>query len=195
MNNSRFSHIAVCAVLICLVLPFASLAGKPPHRADESRLYNALLKVESSAKLWVGEDYGEIYIRFSQSLSAAKMPYKNLLDSRTSGQGKKLLTIYEDYAEAREFLKAYLNDKAVIMRTNRFFEPTYLLDRDAWPARLEKRFPGLIKAIKENDENGEFIEGRRALDFIFASIRDKLQSVYPEDASSDRKGFFNIIRV
>jgi hypothetical protein len=184
MNSLRLSQTVVCALLICLVLHSSSLAGKPPDHVEEGLLYNALLKVDSAAKLWVGEDYGEMYMRFSQSLSAAEIPYKKLLKSRPSAKGQMLLVIYEDYVEAHDFLKAYLNDKAVIMKTNRFFEPTYLLERDAWPARLEKRFPGLIAAIKEKDENGEFIEGRRALDFIFARIHDKLQSVYPEDASS-----------
>jgi hypothetical protein len=194
MKSLRLSESVVCALLICLVLHSSSLAGKPPDPDEESRLYHALLKVDSSAKLWVGEDYGEIYMRFSQSLSAAEIPYKKLLKSRTSNRGRMLFTIYEDYVAAHDFLKAYLNDKAVIMRTNRFFEPTYLLERDAWPARLEERFPGLIAAIKEKDENGEFIEGRRALDFIFARVHDRLQSLYPEDASSHSKVYFNIIR-
>lgn len=184
MNISRLARIALCAVLTCLVLPSAPNAGTPGNSTAVSLLYGALLKVEASVKLWAGEDYGDIYTRFSQSLSAAEIPYKRLLKSRPSGQGRIVMTIYEDYVEAHEFLKAYLNDKAVIMRANRFFEPTYLLERDAWPARLERRFPGLVKAIKEKDENGEFIDGRKALDFIFARIHDKLQSIYPDTSSS-----------
>lgn len=188
MNVVRLSGIAVCTVFVCLILSSVSLAGKPDDRAAESRLYEALLKVDSSAKLWVGEGYGEIYTRFTQALSAASLPYKKLLKSGSSGRRKMLLTIYEDYAEAHDFLRDYLNDKAVIMRANRFFEPTYLLKRDAWPARLEKRFPGVIEALKEHDNNGEFIIGRTALDFIFARIHDKLVSLYPADALFHRKG-------
>ena len=193
MNVVRLSGIAVCTVFVCLILSSVSLAGKPDDRAAESRLYEALLKVDSSAKLWVGEGYGEIYTRFTQALSAASLPYKKLLKSGSSGRRKMLLTIYEDYAEAHDFLRDYLNDKAVIMRANRFFEPTYLLKRDAWPARLEKRFPGVIEALKEHDNNGEFITGRKALDFIFARIHDKLAALYPADAFFHRNGLLSFI--
>lgn len=195
MNTFRqgpAGRVRVLSVLSCVVLLLVLPAGiLAPHganpaaltvpmrsaREDEEALYRALKKVEASTCRWTGEGYGEIYTAFSRSLAEASEPYRRLTASVRSERGERLAALYGEYGEAHAFLKAYLNDRAVLMRSSRLDTPTYSVRRNAWPLRLERTFPGLIGAIQEKAPDGEeYIPGEKALDYLFGALRKKVLS-------------------
>lgn len=134
---------------------------------------DALLKVEASTVLWTGEGYGEKYNEFSKALLDAYATYRKDPSSAPSS----LLDILDEYRDAREFWRAYLDDQVVLWRSMRSAEPTYRIGIDRWPARLEARFPGLLEAVGEKDSSGEmYISGQKALDYILARIRTQVKA-------------------
>ena len=166
-SNSRYFSL----VFAILLLP----AAQAP---DEDLLYAALLKLDAATMPWAGEDYGEVYNKFSNLLMQTEPVAKRVLGSGPSARGRRLLAILGDYRLVHEFMKAYLNDEAVLLRTIRLYKPIYFIGRDIWPARLEKRFPGLIAALEEKDENGGYyIPGKEALDYALLQLHERLNSV------------------
>lgn len=150
-----------------------SLAGSGSD--SELLLYHCLNRVEASTRLWAGENYGDIYNEFSIELGKAGKFYRRVVKSGPSPGGRLLMTIYDDYGTVHEFMMAYLNDRALLMRSNISFRPTYIVGRDRWPAVLEKKFPGLISAIAKEGENGEYISGKKAITYMLRKIRGKLR--------------------
>lgn len=156
--------------------PAGSVDSQGSAASNELRLYRSLQRVETSTRLWAGESYGDIYNDFSIELTGAGKFYRKVIESGPTRGGQLLITIYGDYRTVHEFMIAYLNDQALLMRVNIFFEPTYIVGRDRWPVILDRKFPGLINTIEEKGENGEYISGKKAIEYMLRKIRRKLKN-------------------
>jgi hypothetical protein len=100
----------------------------------------------------------------------ARAYYGKIVRRGPRGGEDVLLSLFDDYGEAEAFWRAYMNDRVFVKGRDKTAEPSYLLDSDPWPSRLEKRFPGLIGAEKEKGDNGYYITGDKALDYIFRQL-------------------------
>lgn len=137
----------------------------------------SLAEAEKASDLSATERYEDKYNDFSKALSKAERPYNKLLQLGPGYSESALVSLFEDYREAQEFWRAYMNDRVFVKRQDRTMEPTYLIDRDLWPERLESRFPGLISEVGEKDEKGDYISGDKALEYIFMKLSKRLKAL------------------
>jgi hypothetical protein len=166
----------LCLVIFLFVLPRRAGAGDR-HDNKATLLCRALHKVAAESRLSPTQRYENKYNGFLRALNEAETYYVKIAErGPRSGEGV-LLWIFEDYQEAAAFWRAYMNDRVFVKSQNETFEPSYLVDRDPWPSRLEKKFPGLIGAIEEKGENGYYISGDKALDFIFSKLGREVEEL------------------
>jgi hypothetical protein len=167
--RSRVIFTALCLAVFLFGPPRPAGAGIR-HDNNAALLCKALQKVEETSILSPTERYEDKYNSFSKALTEAERYYVKIVErGPLAGEGI-LLSIFDDYQEAATFWRAYMNDRVFVKSEDKTWEPSYLVDRDPWPSWLEERFPGLIGAIGQKGENGYYISGDKALDYIFRQL-------------------------
>jgi hypothetical protein len=167
--RSGYLVSTLCLAVILLVLPVRAAAGEQ-YGKDAALLCRAIHKAAAEAKLSPTQRYEDKYNDFAKAMDEAGRYYEKIVGrGPREGEGV-LLSLFDDYREAAAFWRAYMNDRVFVQDQDKTWEPSYLVDRDPWPQRLEKRFPGLIGAVEEKGENGYYLTGDRALDYIIRQL-------------------------
>jgi hypothetical protein len=159
----------LCLAVFLCALPCRAGSGRQ-HGDNAPLLCKALQKVEAASKLSPTERYEDKYNSFAKALGEAERYYLKIVERGPVAGEVVLLSLFDDYQEAATFWRAYMNDRVFVKRRDRTWEPSYLVKRDPWPSWLEERFPGLIGATQEKGENGYYISGDKALDYIFRQL-------------------------
>ncbi len=167
--HSRILFTALCFAIF-LFGPQRPAGAGTRHDDNAALLCKALQKVEEASILSQTEQYEHKYNSFSKALTEAERYYVKIVErGPLAGEGI-LLSIFDDYQGAAAFWRAYMNDRVFVKSEDKTWEPSYLVGRDPWPSRLEERFPGLIAAVGQKGENGYYISGDKALDYIFRQL-------------------------
>ncbi len=157
--------------LAVFLLAMAQRAGAGGPKDDNGVLLcRALQKVDEAARPSPTQRYEDIYNGYSKALSEADRYYTKILERGPRAGEGALLSIFDYYQEAATFWRAYMNDRVFVKRRDKTWEPSYPVDSNPWPAWLEERFPGLIRAVEEKGEKGYFITGDKALSYIFKQL-------------------------
>ncbi len=172
------SRSLLASLLAVFFLFLPRPAGAGGDRGDNAALLcSALQKVEQASKPSPTRQYEDIYGSFSKALDEAEGYYAKIVEKGPRPGEGVLLSIFDDYQEAAAFWRAYMNDRVFVKSQDKTWEPSYLVDRDPWPARLEERFPGLIGAIEQKGEDGYYITGDKALDYIFRLLGRQVEEL------------------
>jgi hypothetical protein len=165
-----------CLAVALLVLPGRVAAGDR-HDDYAALLCKAIRRVAAESKLSPTQRYEDKYDGFSKAMDEAGRYYEKIDERGPHGEEGFLLSLLDNYRDVAAFWRACMNDRVFVKGRDKTGEPSYLVDRDPWPSWLEKRFPGLIGAIEEKGENGYYITGDKALDYIFRRLGRQVEAL------------------